>query len=153
MSDLLKNFISGEVLTANFEETKPSFNSQEALDEANRCLYCYDAPCITACPTGIDIPGFIKKIASGNLKGSATTIMDSNPVGASCARVCPTEELCEGACVLNDATKPIPIGDLQRFATDWAIKNEAVLFQAGKRMEKQSLSLEAVLLAYQQPAN
>uniref|UniRef100_UPI00403F33C4 NAD(P)-dependent oxidoreductase n=1 Tax=unclassified Oceanobacillus TaxID=2630292 RepID=UPI00403F33C4 len=136
MSDLLKNFISGEVLTANFEETKPSFNSQEALDEANRCLYCYDAPCITACPTGIDIPGFIKKIASGNLKGSATTIMDSNPVGASCARVCPTEELCEGACVLNDATKPIPIGDLQRFATDWAIKNEAVLFHAGKKNGK-----------------
>ncbi|RKQ34684.1 NAD(P)-dependent oxidoreductase [Oceanobacillus halophilus] len=132
MSDLLKNLISGKVLNENFEESKPSFNPQEALDEANRCLYCYDAPCITACPTGIDIPGFIKKIASGNLKGSATTIMEANPVGASCARVCPTEELCEGACVLNHSTKPIPIGDLQRFATDWAIKNEEVLFEAGK---------------------
>lgn len=136
MRDLLKNLISGEVLAANFEESKPSFNSEQALDEANRCLYCYDAPCITACPTGIDIPGFIKKIVSGNLKGSATTIMDSNPVGASCARVCPTEELCEGACVLNYSTKPIPIGDLQRFATDWAIKNEEVLFKAGKKNGK-----------------
>ncbi|RHW30791.1 NAD(P)-dependent oxidoreductase [Oceanobacillus profundus] len=136
MSDLLKNLISGEVLAANFEESKTSFNTEEALDEANRCLYCYDAPCITACPTGIDIPGFIKKIASGNLKGSATTIMNSNPVGASCARVCPTEELCEGACVLNQSTKPIPIGDLQRFATDWAIKNEEVLFKAGEKNGK-----------------
>ena len=136
MSDLLKNLISSDVLAVNFEESKPSFNSQEALDEANRCLYCYDAPCIVACPTGIDIPGFIKKIASGNLKGSATTIMESNPVGASCARVCPTEELCEGACVLNHSTQPIPIGDLQRFATDWAIKNEEVLFKAGIRNGK-----------------
>ncbi|MBD5634003.1 MAG: dihydropyrimidine dehydrogenase, partial [Candidatus Eremiobacteraeota bacterium] len=67
--------------------------------EANRCLYCYDAPCITACPTAIDIPAFIKKIASGNMLGSARTIMEANPLGASCARVCPTDELCEGACV------------------------------------------------------
>lgn len=130
LSDLLKNLISGG--PKGFEEAKPSFNTQEALDEANRCLYCYEAPCITACPTGIDIPSFIKKIASGNMKGSATTIMEANPVGASCGRVCPTEELCEGACVLNHSTKPIPIGDLQRYATDWAIKNEQVLFKAGK---------------------
>jgi len=94
-------------------------------------LYCYDAPCIVACPTSIDIPSFIKKIASGNLKGSAKTIMSANPVGASCSRVCPTEELCEGACVLNHHTKPIIIGDLQRYATDWAIKNEQTLFQKG----------------------
>ncbi|WP_174616405.1 NAD(P)-dependent oxidoreductase [Virgibacillus ihumii] len=120
-------------LAKNFDESKPSYNAQEALDEANRCLYCYDAPCIKACPTGIDIPGFIKKIASGNLKGSAKTIMEANPIGASCARVCPTEELCEGACVLNDSTKPIMIGDLQRFATDWSIKNEQVLFKAGEK--------------------
>ncbi|WP_188724985.1 MULTISPECIES: NAD(P)-dependent oxidoreductase [Bacillaceae] len=121
----------------NFDESKPSFNAQEALDEANRCLYCYDAPCITACPTEINIPGFIKKIASGNLKGSAKTIMEANPIGASCARVCPTEELCEGACVLNHSTKPIMIGDLQRFATDWSIKNEQVLFKAGEKNGKQ----------------
>lgn len=133
MNESLKSLISSDVLMENFKESKPSYNRQEALEEAHRCLYCYDAPCITACPTGIDIPSFIKKITSGNLKGSATTIMEANPIGASCARVCPTEELCEGACVLNDSTKPIPIGDLQRYATDWAIQNEELLFKAGKQ--------------------
>ncbi len=123
-------------LLENFEEAKPSYNSAEAINEANRCLYCYDAPCMEACPTGIDIPSFIKKIASGNLKGSAKTIMTANPVGASCARVCPTEELCEGACVLNHSTSPIMIGDLQRYATDWAIKNEQLLFQQGEKHDK-----------------
>ncbi|WP_244943877.1 NAD(P)-dependent oxidoreductase [Siminovitchia fortis] len=136
MENLLQNLLSPEELAKNFEESKPSFNAQEALDEANRCLYCYDAPCIKACPTGINIPGFIKKIASGNLKGSAKMIMEENPIGASCARVCPTEELCEGACVLNHSTTPILIGDLQRYATDWAIKNEQVLFKAGERNGK-----------------
>lgn len=121
-----------EDLAVNFMEAKPGLTDREALEEANRCLYCYDAPCIVACPTSIDIPSFIKKIASGNLKGSAKTIMSANPVGASCSRVCPTEELCEGACVLNHHTKPIVIGDLQRYATDWAIRNEQVLFQKGK---------------------
>jgi dihydropyrimidine dehydrogenase (NAD+) subunit PreT len=123
-------------LEKNFQEVEPGLTDREAIEEANRCLYCYDAPCIKACPTGIDIPTFIKKIASGNLKGSAKTIMLSNPVGASCARVCPTEELCEGACVLNHSTKPIMIGKLQRYATDWAIRNEEVLFQAGKKNGK-----------------
>ncbi|MFE7063012.1 NAD(P)-dependent oxidoreductase [Sutcliffiella sp. NPDC057660] len=118
-------------LSLNFLEVKPVLTDREALEEANRCLYCYDAPCVVACPTSIDIPSFIKKIASGNLKGSAKTIMSANPVGASCSRVCPTEELCEGACVLNHHTKPIIIGDLQRYATDWAIKNEQTLFQKG----------------------
>ncbi|WP_257350944.1 NAD(P)-dependent oxidoreductase [Pseudalkalibacillus decolorationis] len=118
-------------LKRNFQEVEPGLTGREAVEEANRCLYCYDAPCIQACPTGIDIPTFIKKIASGNLKGSATTIMSANPVGASCARVCPTEELCEGACVLNHSTKPIMIGDLQRHATNWAIQNEQVLFHKG----------------------
>ncbi|WP_255301551.1 NAD(P)-dependent oxidoreductase [Bacillus sp. AFS040349] len=123
-------------LKQNFEEVEKGLSNREALEEANRCLYCYDAPCIKACPTGIDIPSFIKKISSGNLKGSAKTIMQSNPVGASCARVCPTEELCEGACVLNYSTKPIMIGNLQRFATDWAIHNEQVLFKEGKKNGK-----------------
>jgi dihydropyrimidine dehydrogenase (NAD+) subunit PreT len=123
-------------LEKNFQEVEPGLTDREAIEEANRCLYCYDAPCIKACPTGIDIPTFIKKIASGNLKGSAKTIMLSNPVGASCARVCPTEELCEGACVLNHSTKPIMIGKLQRYATDWAIQNKAVLFEVGKRNGK-----------------
>ncbi|NRD79643.1 NAD(P)-dependent oxidoreductase [Bacillus sp. BRMEA1] len=115
-------------LEKNFAEVENGLTNQEALEESNRCLYCYDAPCIKACPTGIDIPAFIKKIASGNLLGSAKTIMSANPVGASCARVCPTEELCEGACVLNYSTKPIMIGKLQRYATDWAIHNEQTLF-------------------------
>lgn len=119
-------------LEKNFQEVEPGLTNQEAIEEANRCLYCYDAPCIQACPTGIDIPTFIKKIASGNLLGSAKTIMSSNPVGASCARVCPTEELCEGACVLNHSTKPIPIGNLQRYATDWAIHNNKTLFKPGE---------------------
>lgn len=128
--------ISLEHLSHNFQEVEPALTNQEAVEEAHRCLYCYDAPCIQACPTGIDIPTFIKKIASGNLKGSATTIMSANPVGASCARVCPTEELCEGACVLNHSTKPIMIGNLQRYATDWAIKNDQVLFRAGTKNGK-----------------
>ncbi|CRK83155.1 NAD(P)-dependent oxidoreductase [Neobacillus massiliamazoniensis] len=127
-----KKRISLISLENNFQEIKPGLTNQEAIEEANRCLYCYDAPCINACPTGIDIPTFIKKIASENLLGSAKTIMTSNPVGASCSRVCPTEELCEGACVLNYSTKPIMIGSLQRFATDWAIQNEQTLFQPGE---------------------
>ncbi|MGN8646775.1 NAD(P)-dependent oxidoreductase [Gracilibacillus sp. HCP3S3_G5_1] len=127
---------SVEELRKNFAEIIPDLTSQEAIEEANRCLYCYDAPCTIACPTGIDIPSFIKKIASGNMKGSAKTIMQANPVGASCARVCPTEELCEGACVLNESTKSIMIGDLQRYATNWAIKNEQILFKAGKKNGK-----------------
>ncbi|AST91040.1 MULTISPECIES: NAD(P)-dependent oxidoreductase [Sutcliffiella] len=128
--------ISYQDLKRNFHEVKPGLTNREAMEESNRCLYCYDAPCITACPTGIDIPTFIKKIASGNLKGSAKTIMTSNPIGASCARVCPTDELCEGACVLNHSTKPIMIGDLQRYATDWAIRNEQVLFKPGNKNGK-----------------
>ena len=103
----------------------------EVALEANRCLYCYDAPCITACPTGIDIPAFIKKIATGNLLGSARTIMDANPLGASCARVCPTDELCEGACVYGHDAAPIRIGALQRHATDWVAASGTHLFSRG----------------------
>ncbi|MGD8191222.1 NAD(P)-dependent oxidoreductase [Brevibacillus ginsengisoli] len=121
---------SVEELRKNFVEVVPALKPKEAIDEANRCLYCYDAPCIKACPTGINIPSFIQKIATRNLIGSARTIMESNPVGASCSRVCPTEELCEGACVLNHASKPIMIGLLQRHATDWAMRSNVQLFQA-----------------------
>ena len=136
MSSVNQLRISLDHLHENFQEAYPGLTKQEAVEEANRCLYCYDAPCINACPTGINIPSFIKKIASGNLKGSAKAIMEANPIGASCARVCPTEELCEGACVLNHSTKPIMIGNLQRYATDWAIKNEQVLFEAGQKNGK-----------------
>jgi dihydropyrimidine dehydrogenase (NAD+) subunit PreT len=103
----------------------------EVMLEANRCLDCYDAPCIAACPTSIDIPSFIKKIATGNMAGSARTILDANPLGASCARVCPTAELCEGACVYHEDATPIRIGDLQRYAIDWLMSNDRELFTAG----------------------
>ncbi|MDD9270400.1 NAD(P)-dependent oxidoreductase [Paenibacillus sp. GCM10023248] len=125
------SFISLTDLKRNFAEVKAGMRPKEAMEESNRCLFCYDAPCTRACPTGINIPSFIKKIASGNLKGSARTIMEANPVGASCSRVCPTEELCEGVCVLHQSSKPILIGQLQRYATDWAMENEQQLFKAG----------------------
>jgi glutamate synthase (NADPH/NADH) small chain len=99
--------------------------------EANRCLNCYDAPCIAACPTSIDIPRFIRRIAQGDLAGSARTIMEANPMGASCARVCPTDELCEGACVYAPDNSPIRIGQLQQHATDWLIADGRLLFGPG----------------------
>jgi glutamate synthase (NADPH/NADH) small chain len=104
---------------AAFADAKPPLSPQEARVEASRCLYCFDAPCIMACPTGIDVPAFIKKIAHDNVTGAARTILEANVLGASCARVCPTQVLCEGACVMLDLEKdPIQIGRLQRFATD-----------------------------------
>jgi len=101
-------------------EQLPPLPANAAAVEADRCLYCYDAPCTHACPTHIDIPRFIKKIASGNLRGSAETIYSANLLGATCARVCPVQELCEGACVLGSDHKPIAIGRLQRHAMDYA---------------------------------
>jgi glutamate synthase (NADPH/NADH) small chain len=102
-----------------FGDLHPPLERQAAVTEANRCLYCFDAPCTAACPTHIDVPRFIKKIASGNLTGSARTILDANILGASCARACPVEVLCEGACVMHRYNKqPIEIALLQRFAMD-----------------------------------
>jgi dihydropyrimidine dehydrogenase (NAD+) subunit PreT len=108
-----------ENLRARFGELKPALAAQAASIEADRCLNCFDAPCTAACPTHIDVPGFIKRIASGNLRGSAMRILDANILGASCARVCPVEVLCEGACVMvRQNRKPIQIGQLQRHAMD-----------------------------------
>lgn len=102
-----------------FGDLHPPFGKQAAALEANRCLYCFDAPCTIACPTHIDVPRFIKKITSGNFAGSARTILDANILGASCARVCPVEVLCEGSCVMHRYNKqPIQIARLQRFAMD-----------------------------------
>ena len=112
-------------------EHYPPLTRHEALVESNRCLYCYDAPCTHACPTHIDIPKFIKKISTDNLSGSARTIFDSNLIGATCARVCPVQELCEGACVLNSEHKPIMIGRLQRYAMDHAYGSGQLPFPLG----------------------
>lgn len=103
----------------NFADASPPLTQAQALLEAERCLYCFDAPCATACPTSIDVPSFIKRIADGNLRGSARTILEANPLGGMCARVCPTENLCEAVCVRNTQEgKPVQIGRLQRHAVD-----------------------------------
>jgi dihydropyrimidine dehydrogenase (NAD+) subunit PreT len=102
-----------------FPDLHPAFDPQSAVVEANRCLYCFDAPCTAACPTHIDVPRFIKKISTGNLRGSAQTILDANILGLSCSRVCPVDVLCEGSCVMHRYNKqPIEIGRLQRYAME-----------------------------------
>src|SRR5258705_9878377 len=107
-------------LERRIADAKPTYTMGEAVTEASRCLYCHDAPCVTACPTGIDIPGFIRKIATDNVRGSAKAILSANLLGYSCARVCPVEVLCVGACVYNawHRSPPIAIGRLQRYATE-----------------------------------
>jgi dihydropyrimidine dehydrogenase (NAD+) subunit PreT len=108
-----------EQYASNFSDAHAPLTRAQALVEAERCYYCYDAPCITACPTAIDIPSFIQRIAQDNNRGAAQAILLANPLGGMCARVCPTETLCEQACVRNSAeSKPVEIGLLQRFATD-----------------------------------
>jgi glutamate synthase (NADPH/NADH) small chain len=129
-----------EAAAASMADLKPRYTPQEAIIEANRCLFCFDAPCIQACPTGIDVPSFIKKIANGNLTGSARTILTANVLGASCARICPTSVLCEGACVVLDREgDPVKIGRLQRYATDYVAEKKISVLKApakktGKRI-------------------
>lgn len=133
MPNDFRSTLDAAEIDANFAEIHPAMTQAEALAEANRCLYCYDAPCTHACPTHIDVPSFIKKIASGNLMGSARVIFDANPIGATCARVCPVEALCEGACVEKTLVqKPIEIGRLQRYATDHAMASEKQIFAKGE---------------------
>jgi glutamate synthase (NADPH/NADH) small chain len=129
MPDIRPNRLSREEITRNFSDLHPPLSRSEALVEADRCYFCFDAPCTTACPTGIDIPGFIQKIRSGNLRGSAHTILTENIMGGMCARVCPTEVLCEEACVRNlHEEKPVEIGLLQRYATDPVLDDSTQLF-------------------------
>lgn len=123
-------------IRARFGELKPALTAQAAVIEADRCLNCFDAPCTAACPTHIDVPGFIKRIASGNLRGSALRILDANILGASCARVCPVDVLCEGACVMHRQNrKPIQIALLQRHAMDafWASGETPPVMAAGMK--------------------
>ena len=111
--------LSAEQYAERFADTAPRLTRGQAMVEAERCLYCFDAPCVTACPTGIDVPSFIRRIADDNLRGAARTILQANPLGGTCARVCPTEELCEQACVRTaQQGKPVEIGRLQRHAVD-----------------------------------
>ena len=117
---------------AGFADYKPAYTQAQALAEANRCLYCVDAPCVQHCPTAINIPEFIRKISTGNVEGAARTIFGANVLGMSCARVCPVEVLCAGACVYNDLESPaIEIGKLQRYATDAAFDAGWQFFTAG----------------------
>lgn len=118
-ADLRAGRLATEEYAQRFADATPRFTASQALLEAERCLYCFDAPCATACPTSIDVPSFIKRIADGNLRGSAQTILESNPLGGMCARVCPTENLCEAVCVRNtQEDRPVAIGRLQRHAVD-----------------------------------
>jgi len=131
-ADIRAGRLSNEKLEANFADMHPPLTPSEAIIDADRCYFCYDAPCTTACPTGIDIPGFIQKIRSGNLKGSAHTILSANIMGGMCARVCPTEVLCEEACVRNThEDRPVRIGMLQRYATDPIFETNTPLFERG----------------------
>ena len=128
---ITNNRLTPEQYEENFADIHPPFETQDAaLVEANRCLFCYDAPCTKSCPTSIDVPKFIKQITTDNIKGSAHTIFSSNIMGAGCSKVCPVEKLCEGACVFNlmDET-PIHIAKLQRYSTEIAMQKKWQLFE------------------------
>ncbi|KVR92688.1 NAD(P)-dependent oxidoreductase [Burkholderia vietnamiensis] len=129
IGDIAAHRLSSTQLSCEFADIAPLLDPTAAAAAASRCHYCYDAPCVQACPTQIDIPSFIRKIGNGNLKGAAMDILGANPLGGMCARVCPTEILCEGACVRNHQdAQPVAIGALQRHATDWAMATGAVRF-------------------------
>jgi dihydropyrimidine dehydrogenase (NAD+) subunit PreT len=128
---ITNNRLTTEQYEQNFADIHPPFENKTAAQvDANRCLFCYDAPCTKSCPTSIDIPKFIKQITTDNIKGSAHTIFSSNIMGAGCSRVCPVEKLCEGACVYNLLEEePIPIAKLQRYSTEKAMENNWQLFK------------------------
>jgi glutamate synthase (NADPH/NADH) small chain len=130
IADVAAGRLSAAQLADNFSDIAPPLDRQAALVAAQRCLYCYDAPCVQACPTGIEIPSFIRRITTGNLRGAALDILGANIFGGMCARVCPTEILCEGSCVRNrPGDEPVQIGALQRHATDWVFQDNVKLFE------------------------
>ncbi|MFZ9932923.1 MAG: NAD(P)-dependent oxidoreductase [Chthoniobacterales bacterium] len=138
----IQPLLDAETAARNMAEKEPRYSPQEALIEANRCLFCFDAPCIMACPTGIDIPSFIKKIANQNPVASARPILTANVLGASCARVCPTEVLCEGACVVLDLEgDPVKIGRLQRYATDYVFERHIDVLHAPKQQNGKKVAV------------
>ncbi|MGH9678839.1 MAG: NAD(P)-dependent oxidoreductase, partial [Candidatus Acidiferrales bacterium] len=124
--------LTAERYEEQFADITPRMNPRQAAIEAARCLYCFDAPCTLACPTRIDVPGFIKRIVTGNTRGAARVILEANILGESCGRVCPTEALCEGACVMNEkGEEAIEIGRLQRYAVDYVLDRKISLLHAG----------------------
>lgn len=130
--DIAAGRLTADEYARNFGDAHPGLTSHQAAVEADRCYFCYDAPCVKACPTEIDIPSFIRKISTGNLVGSAGDILRQNAMGAVCARVCPTEVLCEGDCVRQQAEgRPVRIGALQRYATDHVFERGVQLFRRG----------------------
>jgi dihydropyrimidine dehydrogenase (NAD+) subunit PreT len=135
---ITSNKFSQQQYAENFSDIHPPFETHNAaLVEANRCLFCYDAPCIKSCPTEINVPKFIKQITSDNIKGSAHTIFLSNIMGAGCSKVCPVEKLCEGSCVFNLMDEPpIPIAKLQRYSTEKAMADKWQLFERKKPVGK-----------------
>ena len=128
---ITSNRLTPEEYQKNFADIHPPFENKTAAQvEANRCLFCYDAPCTKSCPTGINVPKFIKQIVTDNIKGSAHTIFSANIMGAGCSKVCPVEKLCEGACVYNLLEEaPIPIARLQRYSTEMALDQNWQLFE------------------------
>jgi dihydropyrimidine dehydrogenase (NAD+) subunit PreT len=132
VADIRTNRLAPDEYARNFADAHPPLTPAQALVESDRCYFCYDAPCVTACPTAIDIPSFIRKIATGDPKGAAKDILTQNIMGSVCARVCPTEVLCEGSCVRTaQEERPVRIGALQRYATDWLFDAGVQLFKAG----------------------
>ena len=132
LGDIAAGRLPAAQLAENFDDISPPLDRQAALIAAQRCFYCYDAPCIKACPTSIDIPSFIRRITTDNLLGAAQDILGANIFGGTCSRVCPTEILCEGSCVRNrPEDAPVQIGALQRYATDWVFRDDAKLFERG----------------------
>jgi len=132
MDDIAARRLEADELERKFADIHVPLDRKRALIESSRCYFCYDAPCLQACPTGIDVPGFIRKIATDNVKGAAITILSENVMWGACARVCPVEVLCEAACVREaQESKPVRIGALQRYATDWLFEHKLQPFKRG----------------------